>query len=191
MAGQLNGKAAAITAAGFVLFWSGLKNQTLTVTLRSLLRGQNPPASPEQPPTLGVGSAASTAPAAAAGTGPGPGPGDTSAHNAGAAANQAIARLLAAPYGWSAGQQWDDLVSLWNRESGWDNTARNPQSGAYGIAQALGHGPSNQYPAGPANPPPFGTSSATAQISWGLSYIKDTYGSPSAAWEHEQANGWY
>jgi hypothetical protein len=79
-------------------------------------------------------------------------------------------------------------VSLWNRESGWSNTAENPSSGAYGIAQALGHGPTNQYPAGPANPP---VSSASAQIAWGLSYIKQTYGSPSAAWAHEESEGWY
>ena len=32
---------------------------------------------------------------------------------------------------------------------------------------------------------------ASTQIKWGLGYIKDTYGSPCAAWSHEQADGWY
>ena len=32
---------------------------------------------------------------------------------------------------------------------------------------------------------------ATTQIRWGLQYIKGTYGSPCAAWAHEEATGWY
>jgi SLT domain-containing protein len=39
-----------------------------------------------------------------------------------------------------------------------------------------------------ANPP---TSSAGAQIDWGLGYIKGRYGSPAGAWAHEVANNWY
>jgi hypothetical protein len=38
--------------------------------------------------------------------------------------------------------------------------------------------------------PDWQTSAAT-QITWGLRYIRDTYGSPCAAWSHEQAAGWY
>jgi hypothetical protein len=33
--------------------------------------------------------------------------------------------------------------------------------------------------------------SAATQITWGLTYIQQRYGSPEAAWGHEQANGWY
>ena len=29
------------------------------------------------------------------------------------------------------------------------------------------------------------------QVRWGLGYIAATYGSPCAAWSHEQAAGWY
>lgn len=179
MPSRVNGFSVAYTVAGGVILWSGVKGSSISDTFRSVLAGSTAPPVTEQI----AGSSA-----AAAGAGIAAGPGDTSAHNAGAAANQATARILAAPYGWSTGQQWADLVSLWNQESGWSNTARNPSSGAYGIAQALGHGPTNQYPAGPANPP---VSSATAQIAWGLQYIKDRYGSPSAAWAHEQSAGWY
>ena len=32
---------------------------------------------------------------------------------------------------------------------------------------------------------------AATQIKWGLTYIKDTYGSPCGAWHREQADGWY
>jgi resuscitation-promoting factor RpfB len=103
-----------------------------------------------------------------------------------ASGNVALGQQLAAAHGWT-GQQWACLDDLWQRESGWSNTAENP-SDAYGIAQALGHGPTNQYPAGPANPP---TSSAGAQIRWGLGYIRATYGTPCGAWQHEEDDGWY
>jgi hypothetical protein len=38
--------------------------------------------------------------------------------------------------------------------------------------------------------PDWQTSAAT-QIKWGLRYIMGTYGSPCAAWAHEEASGWY
>jgi hypothetical protein len=101
--------------------------------------------------------------------------------------NVALGQRLASGYGWGSGSQWGCLYDLWDRESGWSNTAENA-SDAYGIAQALGHGPSNQYPAGPANPP---VSSASAQIRWGLGYIQATYETPCGAWGHEEADGWY
>jgi hypothetical protein len=102
--------------------------------------------------------------------------------------NVALGQRLAGQRGWGGGAQWNCLYDLWTRESGWSNTADNSQSGAYGIAQALGHGPTNQYPAGPANPP---TSSASAQIVWGLAYIAGRYGTPCAAWDHEETHSWY
>lgn len=102
--------------------------------------------------------------------------------------NVALGQQLAGGHGWGSGPQWNCLYALWTRESGWSNTAENSQSGAYGIAQALGHGPTNQYPAGPANPP---VSDPGAQIRWGLGYIRGTYGSPCGAWSHEEADSWY
>ena len=98
-----------------------------------------------------------------------------------------IGRKMAAKRGWTGGQ-FQCLNWLWTRESGWSNTAENAKSGAYGIAQALGHGPTNQYPAGPANPP---QSDARAQISWGLAYVAGRYGTPCNAWDHETSYGWY
>jgi hypothetical protein len=161
----------ALIAGGGVLVFSGVENTPVADVFRTLARGKAPAPGP-QPITTESGTTGTP-------------PGDTTAHNSGAAANQAIAKVLAAPYGWSTGQEWADLVSLWNQESGWSNTAKNPQSGAFGIAQAL---PPTKYPAAGQE---SGGSSATAQISWGLSYIKSVYGSPSAAWAHEQADNWY
>jgi hypothetical protein len=186
MPGRINGFSLGYTAVGGIVLWSGIKGTTLSSTFRGLLQGKAPAAN-QEPIT-----ATAETPATAGTTAPA---GNTGADSATAAANQAIGKLLAAPYGWSAGQQWADLVSLWNQESGWSNTAENPGSGAYGIAQALGHGTSGApYPASyqAANPPAYGgSSSAPAQISWGLAYIKSTYGSPAGAWAHETADDWY
>jgi hypothetical protein len=76
------------------------------------------------------------------------------------------------------------LIPMWNRESGWDYTAYNASSGAYGIPQALPGSKMAVYGSD------WQTNPAT-QIKWGLSYIKSRYGSPSAAWSFWQANGWY
>ena len=125
---------------------------------------------------------AKAAQAAAQASAPGAQGGPTSAS---AAQAQAYARSRLGAYGWGAAQM-PPLIRLWNQESGWNRFARNPTSGAYGIPQAL---PPSKMGAA-ANPP---TSSAAAQINWGLGYIKTRpgYGSPAAAWAHEVAYNWY
>jgi len=96
---------------------------------------------------------------------------------------QQIAQAMLASFGWSS-SQFSCLDPLWAHESGWSVTAYNAGSGAYGIPQALPG--SRMASAGPG----WQTNAAT-QIRWGLEYIKGTYGSPCAAWDHEQATGWY
>lgn len=112
-------------------------------------------------------------PAAPAGTGGGASPAEA----------QAIAQGMLAGYGWG-GDQFSCLVSLWNKESGWNYQAMNPSSGAYGIPQAL---PGSKMSTAGAD---WQTNAAT-QISWGLGYISGRYGSPCAAWSHSQAVNWY
>lgn len=114
---------------------------------------------------------------------------------------QNIARMLLARFGWGA-SEFPPLVSLWNRESGWNPDAVNPSSGALGIAQALGHGGAGtggtlgneygaQYGLTVDDARAANSGSALPQIRWGLGYIKQRYGSPAAAWQHEQQFGWY
>jgi putative hemolysin len=93
------------------------------------------------------------------------------------------ASIAAERYGWGA-DQFRCLDILWNRESSWDHTATNPSSGAYGIPQSL---PADKMASHGAD---WRTNAAT-QISWGLDYISQVYGSPCAAWAHSQSLGWY
>ncbi|WP_232626676.1 lytic transglycosylase domain-containing protein [Streptomyces alfalfae] len=76
---------------------------------------------------------------------------------------------------------FDKIVS---HESGWNPSATNSSSGAYGLVQAL---PGSKMASAGAD---WKTNPET-QIEWGLKYMNDRYGSPTGAWAHWQANGWY
>ena len=112
-------------------------------------------------------------------------PGQTAAAAVPAASGspRQIAQAMLGSFGWSSGQ-FSCLDPLWEHESRWSVTAANPGSGAFGIPQAL---PGSRM----ASAGPDWQTSAATQITWGLRYIRDTYGSPCAAWSHEQATGWY
>jgi hypothetical protein len=96
--------------------------------------------------------------------------------------NEALANCMAAaaPYGWTGGQTVC-LDELWTRESGFLTGAVNGQTGATGIPQL-----NPAYYAVPAD----WTSEAT-QIRWGLWYVAGRYGTPCAAWSHEEDTSWY
>jgi hypothetical protein len=92
--------------------------------------------------------------------------------SASARAFQAYAFSLFPQHGWGSSQR-SPLVALWNGESGWNNMARNPSSGAFGIPQAL---PPSKMGALAAS------GNGAAQIRWGESYIASVYGSPGNAY---------
>ena len=96
---------------------------------------------------------------------------------------KAVAADLVAARGWGS-DQYDCLVSLWNKESGWNVYAANRSSGAYGIPQAL---PGSKMASVGAD---WQTNPAT-QITWGLNYIQGRYGNPCGAWGHSQSVNWY
>lgn len=91
--------------------------------------------------------------------------------------------LVINTYGWSE-YDFDCLVKLWNRESGWNPNAHNKSSGAHGIPQSL---PASKMASEGSD---YYTNGRT-QIRWGLKYIKGRYGTPSQAWAHSQRTGWY
>lgn len=88
---------------------------------------------------------------------------------------RSLVQSLAAKRGWS-GNQWDALADLIQRESGWNPTAANPTSSAYGLFQFLdstrkNYGITRQSP-------------LEAQINAGLQYIADRYQDPQRALQH-------
>jgi len=85
-------------------------------------------------------------------------------------------------YGW-CGQQVGCLDTLWNRESGWRVNAHNP-SGAHGIPQAL---PGSKM----ASAGPDWRSNPATQITWGLKYINNRYGTPCKALGFWNRHHWY
>jgi hypothetical protein len=102
--------------------------------------------------------------------------------NPSAAQNKAFGKKMNAAKGW--GNCWSSLLTLWNHESGWNERATNPGSGAYGIPQAL---PGSKLASAGAD---WRTSSPT-QIAWGLGYIKARYHDPCGAWSWWSAHHWY
>lgn len=127
-------------------------------------------------------AAAAARPAATGGGGFVPSGGSTGGDNSPAGA-QASARAMLGNYGWGD-DQFSCLVSLWNKESGWNYQAYNSSSGAFGIPQAL---PGSKMASAGAD---WQTNAAT-QVAWGLGYISGRYGSPCSAWGHSQSVGWY
>jgi hypothetical protein len=146
-------------------FTSDLSRDTYDIT--------EPPPPPPPPPvvvaaTKSAGSGSGSAPAAG-----NPDPGSA----------KATAKAMLEARGWGA-NQYDCLVSLWQKESGWNMYAENKSSGAYGIPQSL---PGSKMASAGAD---WATNAAT-QISWGLGYISGRYQTPCGAWTHSQAVGWY
>ncbi len=81
-------------------------------------------------------------------------------------------------------EQFGCLDALFTRESGWNPSAKNKSSGAYGIPQAL---PASKMASAGAD---WQTNPHT-QVRWGVSYVNARYGSACGAWAHSESHGWY
>ena len=79
--------------------------------------------------------------------------------------------------------QFGCLDALWQKESGWRPSAKNPGSTAYGIPQLLN---ATWAATGISR-----TSNGYRQVDAGLIYIEAAYGTPCGAWSHSRATGWY
>ena len=90
---------------------------------------------------------------------------------------------MAKRYGWKSQRQYQCLVHMWSRESGWRHQAHN-SSGAHGIPQAM---PGRKM----ASAGPNWRTNPRTQIKWGLKYIKGRYGSPCGAWNFWLDRHWY
>jgi len=92
-------------------------------------------------------------------------------------------QTLATAHGWDAAEI-ADWVKVITAESNGSLTAQNPSSPAYGIAQFI---------SGASEYATYGGNSTTVigQLTTMANYISQRYGSPSAAWAHEQSDGNY
>lgn len=182
----------AVAGGGALLIWSGLKGKAWSTVLRDLIAGKKPGAATTAYTISGT-------PTAAFGYGGGTGGTSGALSTAEVGTYKAFAVTLLTKYGWAG--QFSAFNSIVMAESGWNPRIKNPSSGAFGIAQALGHGTaatqgtlSNMY----GN---YGTSDATcksanngngyAQIIWMCSYIKEAYGDPNNAWAFHQTHDGY
>lgn len=179
MPARISGWTLGYTAAGGILLWSGIAGTTLSTTFTDLLSGQKPSQNQQQigSPVLDLASSSGSSPGSGSSpASPGPVP---STSNARAALQQA-----AAQHGWGSGAEWTALQNVEMREAGFSLTARNPSSGAYGMAQFIN---------GPSEYAQYGGNSTTAggQAVAMCNYIAERYGDPIKAWAHEQQYGWY
>lgn len=111
-------------------------------------------------------------------------PGQTSATPSSAdtkAANRTLAQQMFGQY-FPAGE-WSAFDQLVMKESGYDNWAKNPNSSAFGIGQFLDT-TFAEYGAG-------ATADPGTQLDLMLRYIKNRYGTPSAALDFHNRNNWY
>ena len=197
----VDGLSLAVAGTGMVFVYAGIKGKSILATFQSVLVGKSPTTVPESNPISGsLGSATvnqttpnDTAIGAASGGTKVPGA-VTSIQNYG------LAQAVASTYGWAGGTEFAALTNVIQAESGGNPNAANP-SGAYGIAQALGHGTSstqgsvtNQYGG-------YGVPDATcvqansgdaqAQLIWMMAYIQNRWHDPIGAWANEQSAHWY
>ncbi|MFE7313814.1 CHAP domain-containing protein [Streptomyces sp. NPDC057555] len=98
------------------------------------------------------------------------------------AQNKAVAKQLLQQMGW--GDQFGALDAMWTRESGWNQFAENPSSGAYGIPQSL---PASKMASAGSD----WLTNPVTQERWGLGYIRDRYGDPARAWDFWKRHHWY
>lgn len=173
MAGsQISGVALGAIGAGALLAYAGIKGYSIPKTLQAVVQGHSPAGQSQVSPVDATLTSATSTAGGGSSASPAAGTSD--------AQNKALAKQMAASYGWSTGTEWDDLNNIAEAESGWSDTVVNSSSGAAGIAQNI-NGWSADYQKG----------NAPQQIAWWLSYIQSRYGDPIAAWAFHLAHGWY
>lgn len=201
-----------LLGAGMYLAWFGVHYWRSSVRwptdpVKAVLQGKPPPA-PGQPEASPHAQLTADVQALQPDTGSSGGSGGSGAGGSGGATlntqgktNKQVLQMYAAAHGWT-GSQWDCLDWVEMAEAGYNSLAQNGSSGAFGLAQALGHGTAgtggrygNNYGAN------YGLTTTEAiaanngdggpQAKWMCNYIKAVYGNPCAAKTFHQAHNWY
>lgn len=91
--------------------------------------------------------------------------------------------LVINSYGWSE-EDFNALVYIINKESGWNIYAQNSSSGAYGLCQSL---PGNKM----ASEGSDWSTNGETQVRWCLNYIKERYSTPVSAKSFWNSHYWF
>lgn len=193
----VSGLAVASTGVGILLVYSGLTGRSVTQTALNLVRGTNPATVAKSQTIAGTPDSGSSSTQ-----------GDTfttlpdSSSGSVSGSPKAVLQQVAATHGWGSGDQWTALDAIEMQEAGYNPTSKNPSSGAYGMAQSLGHG----FAGGPASNGvnEYGGEGLTADQSraasmgdpywqsvWMCNYIAGRYGNPANAEQFHLAHNWY
>lgn len=183
----------AIAGGGAILFWSGLKGKSWTSVLRNVIAGQQPTSAETTAAISPLNTTVTDSGSAGSGSTGGGGtvPGDSSLDN--------MLNDIAQQKGWNPQQVacWHQVIQMESNGP----TDTNPSSGAFGWAQALGHGSSGTAGCGRNEYGGFGLSAAQAQkancgdgptqLLWMANYIHAQYGTPCAAVQFHLSHNWY
>lgn len=197
----INGVAVGITVTGAVFLYSGLTNKSVLSVIQNVITGKTPETAKASAEASTQTAEASAAPLTST-SGTTSASYITSSDVSGGGSGQTALQQAATAKGWGSGAEWTALEAIENQEAGFNPTATNPTSGAYGMAQSLGH----SFAGGPA---PNGvneyggyglTASQSEQASmgdptyqaiWMVNYIASRYGDPIAGEQFHLANNYY
>jgi colicin import membrane protein len=191
----MNGIAVGGLGIGALFLYSAIKGKSILASAQSVITGQSPATAPAALPIEGntaqqVASLTPPAPNTTTGVGP----------VANAGTNESILRQTAAKFGWT-GAEWSALNDIEEEEAGYSATIANPDSGALGMAQALGHGNAatvgtlgNEYGGyglSDAQAKAANSGDAAMQSLWMCNYIQSVYGDPITAQAFHLAHNYY
>ena len=184
----------AVAGAGAIILWSGIKGKSWTDVIRQVISGKDPATAQtvsaiNSPTFTDTGDGSTSGSVTSVGGGTAPASGNLSN----------MLTDLAHQFAWDAQQ-----IACWVRLIGMESngpTDTNGSSGAFGWAQALGHGTGGTGGCGRNEYGGFGLTDAQAQkancgdgptqLLWMANYIKATYGNPCAAVQFHLAHNYY
>jgi hypothetical protein len=189
----VSGLALGAVGLGALFVYSGITGKSVLSAISHTVQGQSPSTATVTNPITGTPTTTSSDTSGSSGSG-----GSIVSSTSAMAAMQ----QTATEFGWGSGAEWTALNAIEMQEAGYDPTAENPTSHAYGLAQSLGH----PYSGGPASNGinEYGGNGLTAsqseqaslgqpapQALWMMNYIKARYGDPIAAEAFHLKNNYY
>jgi len=190
----VSGTAIAAAGAGALFIYAGIKGFSILQGIQTIVQGKSPGTLTQTQGIVGT-YAGNVGDTIAAGV-------NAVVGGAGHSDAKTALKAAAAQHGWDTGANWTALDAVEMQEAGYNPTAKNGSSGAYGLAQSLGHGFSggpasngvNEYGGEGLSPDQSRAASLGdpgPQAVWMVNYIASRYGNPVVAEQFHLANNWY